>query len=254
MNYIEAKKEFIKTVISYDYKYRKWEIFTDFCQMAAIALYQPFKRSEELEKQYLDIVVKYDKETVNIFPKLLNLVVQGLESKFGDFLGECFMDLDLGSKYKGQFFTPYNISLFMAQILGNNIKDTEFLSNKTCCGSGGMIIARAEALMQQNINYQKTMMVQAVDIDALCVSMAYIQLTLLHIPAEVIHGNSLSNEVFQVWYTPAYIIKAADRQTPNWREEPEENIKIKLPDDEMDNKTIYTDEQLEVFAAGKLFA
>lgn len=253
MNYENAQKEFINTITKLDYKYRKWEIFTDFCRMGAIALYQPFRQSEELEKEYLTIINKYDKETINIFPKLLSLVVEGLSSKFGDFLGESFMMLDLGSKYKGQFFTPYNISKFMSMILSNDIKEKESLS-EPACGAGGMIIARAETIQEKGFNYQQIMEVQAVDIDSLCFSMTYIQLTLLHIKAEVIHGNSLSLEVFDTWYTPAYFMGAMTK-----RDKREKNII--LPCDNIDNKIIntkeeifiYTDEQIATFESGRLF-
>ncbi|MFX5268103.1 hypothetical protein ABTD02_18645, partial [Acinetobacter baumannii] len=36
--------------------------------------------------------------------------------------------------------------------------------------------------------------------------MGYIQFSLLHIPAHVIVGNSLSNEVREHWFTPAHIL------------------------------------------------
>jgi len=253
MNYEEAKKEFIKIVDSYDYRYRKWEIFTDFCQMSAISLFQPFARDEALEKEYLQIVAKYDKKDVDIFPKLLSLVVMALSDKMGDFLGECFAALDLSSKYKGQFFTPYHISKFMASILGENSKEHEGLS-EPACGAGGMIIARADVLRELGVNYQQVMEVQAVDIDSLCVNMCYIQLTLLHISAEVIHGNSLTLEVFKIWYTPAYIMNATKRQISSLDELKENDIKIKVPNDSNENKFFYSDEELEVFSTGKLFA
>lgn len=34
--------------------------------------------------------------------------------------------------------------------------------------------------------------------------MCYLQLSLLHIPAEIVHGNALSLEVFRVMRTPAH--------------------------------------------------
>jgi hypothetical protein len=36
--------------------------------------------------------------------------------------------------------------------------------------------------------------------------MTYLQLSLLHVPAIVVHGNSLSLEEFGHWYTPAHIL------------------------------------------------
>jgi len=253
MKYEDAKKEFIKIVESYDYRYRKWEIFTDFCKMSAISLYQPFTRDEALEEEYLQIVAKYDKEDIEIFPKLLSLVVLALSDKMGDFLGECFSALELGTKFKGQFFTPYYISKFMASLLGENSKEHEGLS-EPACGAGGMIIARADVLMDLGVNYQQVMEVQAIDIDSLCVDMCYIQLTLLHISAEVIHGNSLTLEVYRTWYTPAYIMNATKRQVSNFNELKESEIKVKVPDDTNENKIFYSDEELKIFRTGKLFA
>jgi hypothetical protein len=39
-----------------------------------------------------------------------------------------------------------------------------------------------------------------------CVHMAYVQLSLLGIPAVVVHGNALSLDVWGVWYTPAHVL------------------------------------------------
>ena len=36
--------------------------------------------------------------------------------------------------------------------------------------------------------------------------MAFLQLSLLHIPAIVVHGNSLSMEVWGHWFTPAHVL------------------------------------------------
>ena len=188
-----------------------------------------------------------------MFPQLLSLVVVALSDRMGDFLGECFTSLDLSSKYKGQFFTPYYISKLMASLLGENSREYEGLS-EPACGAGGMIIARADVLMELGINYQQVLEVQAVDIDSLCVNMCYIQLTLLHVSAEVIHGNSLTLEVFKTWYTPAYIMNATKRQVSSLDELKEEVIKVKVPNDSNENKIFYSDKELEVFSTGKLFA
>ena len=69
-----------------------------------------------------------------------------------------------------------------------------------------MIIALALELKEQGVNYQKQLHVTAVDVDAKCVHMTYLQLALLHIPAVVVHGNSLSLEEYGRWHTPAHIM------------------------------------------------
>ena len=268
MKYEKAKIEFIKLIESKCYEFQAWELFTDFCKLSAISMYQPFLKSEKLEEEYMQTISKYKKDMVEIFPQLFAYVVMGLEDKMGDFLGECFMDLKLGSKYKGQFFTPYNISVFMASILGDNTKEKEGIC-EPCVGSGGMIIARADVLSKKHgLAYQDILEVHAVDIDVLCVHMSFIQFSLLGLSAEIVHGNSLSNEVFATWYTFKYIMNASKKQHVDKREEQlteEENTivkeeehqpkkeKVSLPCDDIQNKILYSNQELEVFATGKLF-
>lgn len=48
-------------------------------------------------------------------------------------------------------------------------------------------------MLSQGVNYQQTH-VTAVGVDIRAVHMAYLQLSLLHVPAIIIHGNSLSLE------------------------------------------------------------
>ena len=73
-------------------------------------------------------------------------------------------------------------------------------------GSGVMVLAYAVALQQNGINYQKQLVVTANDIDFTAVYMTYIQLSLWHIPAIVTRGNYLTNEVREVFYTPAFVM------------------------------------------------
>ncbi len=55
------------------------------------------------------------------------------------------------------------------------------------------------------MNYQQNLHVTAVDLDSTCVHAAYVQFSLLHIPATVIHGNTITLEEFSHWFTPAYV-------------------------------------------------
>jgi predicted AlkP superfamily pyrophosphatase or phosphodiesterase len=49
--YENSKKEFIKLVESYRYRYGAWMIFSDFSKMTAISFYQPFIHDERLEEE-----------------------------------------------------------------------------------------------------------------------------------------------------------------------------------------------------------
>lgn len=109
------------------------------------------------------------------------------------------MALDLGNDRAGQFFTPYPVSQLMAKMLSGDAvqkcKERGFVRMmESAVGAGGMVIATAEALMDEGINYQQVMYVTCIDVDAAAVHMAYVQLSLLHIPAIIIHGNALTLE------------------------------------------------------------
>lgn len=76
-----------------------------------------------------------------------------------------------------------------------------------------MIIALALEMQAAGINFQKCMHVVAQDLDQKAVHMAYVQLSLLHIPAVVIHGNTLTDETRSLWYTPAHILGGWGRRS-----------------------------------------
>ena len=200
------KKEFISSVNLISRVHGIHTVFSDFCKMFAISLYQPMAKDEKLEKEYLSIISKYSKEEQNIFPQMGGHVILALKDAFGDFLGECYMALEIGNKHTGQFFTPYSISKLLSALVGG-VNGNFCNVMEPAVGSGGMIIAKAEELSAKGIDYSEVMNVQAVDIDITCFYMSFIHFAVLGIPAEVVWGNSLSLEVHTRWFTPAYVMR-----------------------------------------------
>lgn len=82
--------------------------------------------------------------------------------------------------------------------------------SEPACGAGGMVLAAADALQAQEINYQQAMHATAVDVDSTAVHMAYVQLSLAHVPAIIVHGYSLSMKEWGHWFTPAHILGGWD--------------------------------------------
>lgn len=158
---------------------------------------------QKREKEYEDILKKYGDE-MQCFPEMFWLLTEIMDEGMSDVLGEIYMMLDCGNKRTGQFFTPYNISRLAAQ-LNHYEKNKKVILNEPSCGAGGMIIAAAEAMWKQGINYQKVMDVVAQDIDWRSVYMTYVQLSLLGIKATVIQGDTLRGEKANpecIFYTP----------------------------------------------------
>ena len=242
MDYI---KEFISKLGTVDTAQRKYETFKDFLTLSTYSLAQPFYRSEEIELKYKYISSKYTKEQAEEFSKLLALLVSALEEQHQDFLGEVFMQLNLGNTHNGQFFTPYRVSKMMSSITGYHVKKyagSEIMTLcEPCCGSGGMIIAFVEALMEQDINYQHCLYVEATDIDEMCYKMTYIQLSLLGIPAKVIWGDSLSMRYNEVLYTPFFFLG-------DFKQKLEDRAKINNTQEAVSEDTaVNTGSQLKLF-------
>jgi hypothetical protein len=197
-------------------RYDLYTLFSDCMETMAIAISNSvdLRQRETREARYLEIVGRYEPPVIETFAKILGEVILALEAEPGDVLGQLFNELELGNPARGQFFTPYPVSAAMAEMtLGNGddaralIEQHGFVSAmEPACGAGGMVIALAQAMQRQGLNYQRHLHVTAIDIDPRAVHMAYIQLSLLHVPAVLIVGDSLSLEVRQSWHTPAHVL------------------------------------------------
>lgn len=215
-NYIGLNKHqqaFAKLVHENSRSRHPYTVFKDFCELAALSFSNAVDRAqfEVREARYLQIVKGYKTDEVARFPKMLACLTLSLEEGMSDCLGELFMALELGNSRAGQFFTPYPVSVLMAKMLcteaGQLCKERGFVRvMEPAVGAGGMVIATAEALRDEGINYQQAMHATCIDVDATAVHMAYVQLSLLHIPAIVMHGNALSLEQWGYWLTPAHVL------------------------------------------------
>ncbi|MFX4084299.1 N-6 DNA methylase [Sphingobium yanoikuyae] len=198
------------------YRHDLHRLFSDCMEASAISISNSMdvRNREPREKRYLDIVGQYERDIVELFPQVFAGIVMALEAEPRDALGTVYNSLELPSADKGQFFTPWPICQMMAEAtLGDPKLIQDMIARKgfvramePACGAGATFIALAQTMRAQGINYQRHLHVTAVDIDARVAHMAYIQFSLLHIPAVVIVGNSLSLEMRDHWYTPAHIM------------------------------------------------
>ena len=208
------KKELVGLLRDNARRHRLSEVFRDFCELLALAFSNACDKSqfEEREERYLQIIKRYERPEVIRFVQMREALTNWMECVGqADCLGELFMALELGDSFKGQFFTPYSVSKMMAAVaiqgVESVIAERGFVRvSEPTSGAGGMVIAAADVLAEQGFNYQRCMHVVAQDIDLTAVHMTYVQLTLLHIPAVVIWGNTLAMESRARWYTPAHIL------------------------------------------------
>lgn len=204
------KQTFISLFNSIARHRHRYAVFSDFVTMSAIAIHNAICKSEALEKEYLEIVARYKKEEVNHFCELLANFIELLEVEPADVLGRLYMELELGNLNNGQFFTPHEISLLMAKLTYGDMlekMDKPFITlSEPACGAGGMVLAFVNEMLKKGLNPAEKVCCQCIDIDRLAGLMCYLQLSLWNIPAEVVIGNTLTLEVREVYYTPAYYL------------------------------------------------
>jgi type I restriction-modification system DNA methylase subunit len=186
----------------------RWEVFRDFCEMGAIAYQNAFLQDQGLEDRYLRIAGHYEREDLNRIAKMLAVTAEGLHDVEEDFLGQVFMRLELSDAWGGQFFTPLALCQLMARMNLDGLE--EALSEKSAvtihdpaCGSGAMALACAREFLDRGLNPQTQMRFSGIEKDATTAYMAYVQLSLLGIPAEILVGNSLTMEFRERWVTPS---------------------------------------------------
>lgn len=207
MNYQECKKEFIKTANNIAPRMGRWDIVSDFATLARCAIINnstPF-RSDDYEKEYMRIIGKYEKDEAKGFSHMLALVYMAQSDNDGDFLGECLMEMEMGNKDMGQFFTPYSVCQAMAKMtlgdVSENAKRKGYLSfSEPAAGGGAMIIASANEL--KTLHPGVECFAVCTELSSLTADLCYINLTASQIPAQVINGNTLSMEVFRTMPTP----------------------------------------------------
>lgn len=195
----------------------RWEVFSDFLSLAASELDMARIRAPESIEHCRKICARYEASDIAKMQEMFCMMVCALEAKFHDFLGAIFMVLELGDNFRGQYFTPYPVQSLMARMLMPGVRDTirrEGIATVSdpACGAAGMLIAYAECLLEADINPSMHMFGSCTDIDPVAADMAFIQLYVLGIAAEVVTGNTLTMQIRRVRYTPVYYLNEFEKR------------------------------------------
>lgn len=198
----EREKEFLKLFGQLTYSRSAWQVWEDLMTVMACSICNAVDRRNEAferrEKQYEMAINNLG--GVDIPAQMLGIITMALEENPNqDFLGKLYMNLNLGSHWHGQFFTPYHVCELMAKMqiedgCQTEIKSKGYLSIcDMCIGAGAMLIAAAAVFRECNVNYQTSVLFVGQDIDPVVAKMAYIQLSLLGCPGYITVGDSLAN-------------------------------------------------------------
>lgn len=192
---MDYKDEIVKKIQGMTCGQSVYSIFEDWVEMLALSISNSIDvmNYREREELYMSIAKKYDKKHLNTMCEMNSLLIEAFEHGMDDVLGYVYMHLEISSSRLGQFFTPYHICQLMARMnKPEPDADGVIRINEPSCGAGGNIIAFAEWLRMNGINYQEVLIVVCQDLDWKAVYMCYVQLSLYGIPAVVVQGNTLS--------------------------------------------------------------
>lgn len=210
-------KGLVKSLQGLDGRFGRMQCFEDWCTCLATSLYNSSVLEKDAEWQkmedvYLSIIRKYNKEDQALFSSMSADLIMLFELEpYVDYLGKLYMELYGGNKHLGQIFTPTSVSDLISNLCLGSIDEIKSIIEKEhrpitisdpCCGSGSLLLSACKYLYDNGVNYQKHALFYAQDIDSLCVSMCYIQLSLSGARAIITHGNSLNNENKAVYKTP----------------------------------------------------
>ena len=148
-------------------------------------------------------------EGVAVAEKCFGLLMAACLEEPGDHLGEMFQQIEANSKSIGQFFTPYQVSSFMARMTMGTDMLSELIATKgrieamePSCGAGGMVVAMGEALKEAGYDPSVHLRVTAIDIDRIAVDMTFVQSSLNGIPCFVRCANALDPEIVSGYEFP----------------------------------------------------
>lgn len=209
-------KAFLKVIEQFRYDHHISEVFRDWTELVAAELHQtPYHAGlpkdaafASIEAQYMAVAKKYQRCDFDRFAELLGITRIALEMGYQDFLGQCYMQLEISNERAGQYFTPYEVSLLVARLAVENptpmIAEQGFITlHEPACGSGGMVIAVAQTLLEMGFLPTTNLYFDAVDIDRQCSNMTYIQTSLLGLTGVVWHGDTLRMNMQSRRFTPA---------------------------------------------------
>lgn len=128
---------------------------------------------------------------------------------YEDLFAVTYTQIGAASRAFQQDFTPVDIGRLIGAIsLPTELSLPEegfFTIGDQACGSGTLLLEGAQRIANCGFNPTAHLAIQAADLDARCVHMAYLNLSLYGIPAVIVHGNTITLDEYDRWYTPAYL-------------------------------------------------
>ena len=225
-------KEFERLAYGQGHYGQVFEDFLDFC-MFYLSLGTVTEHWERLNKHYKEAGMKQ-------MMTLFEILGDGSED-FQDLLGSVYMEIASSHKASvmGQFFTPGNISMMMAEMILADMdieREGQRIGDPTC-GSGIMILKAAKKFGDK----RHLQWFVGADLDRICCKMCAVNMGLNTIPGTVYHANSLTLEHYGAY--ALHLMRFGGKYMVQILKYPAEHIK--RINDEISNLNNQSSEQRE---------
>lgn len=219
-----TKKDFVQKMHEVAGYGNSRDLWSDWVMMLAISISQVNDPQEERENQFNGIKSKYTPKQLEGLAELTSIYFELVDDEpYQDLLGGLYMELNMGNSSTGQFFTPYNLAKLLSEMTDKNAL-TEAINQKgwcgindSACGGGSLLLAGAENLLKNGINYQRYCLFIGQELCVVTACSAYIQMSMLGMPGAIICGDTLRepqtnslpfiNSSPRTWITPAYYME-----------------------------------------------
>lgn len=195
------------------------EVAKDLISIIFIALHNRvnslLSKKEEfktLEEEYLRLIEPYKKRGLveHLISAFAALQEDMEEKPYEDVLGVYYLELKANSdrQYRGQFFTPSAIANMMVEMTFSKkeIEEKGVIKAQEPAAGAGIFPLRTAAWLARNGLPTRAVRWELWEIDDAFFKIAYINTTLWNVPALVIHGDSLKQEVWGAYPNLPYVL------------------------------------------------
>lgn len=194
----------------------KPQVFSDFLHYCALLLSartdpvhteQRAKALKQLKTSYKDDEWEaFHQGFIDLYSAFTHNIGRGI---YEDLFSAPFTQIGATSRALKQDFSPTDIGrLIGALSIPSQLSLPEegfFSLGDQTCGSGMLLLAGVQQFADAGYNPSEQLVIQAADLDVRCVHMTYLHLSLYGIPAVIVHGNTITLEEYDRWYTPVYL-------------------------------------------------
>jgi type I restriction-modification system DNA methylase subunit len=189
-------KEFDQAFMHLALRYDRHKVFDDLLDICICCFAMLPGGVSRYEEDYLAIKAKYRDEDFEYFHQLFARLIFSMEkyhhSSLGNDILGSYYETHLADKKMSQYFTPYPIARFMAEINDINQEKASSIIDPSC-GSGRMLLAAAETGGKHHKFY-------GIDLSHYCVKMTVINMFLNGLQGEVMCANALMPDDFRIAY------------------------------------------------------